>query len=139
MKNSKKIVIILVSILLIFAIGCLVYFKFVDKNVTFDDYTIYKGTIGKVEDYDSSKVVEGYKGGDRAYYITGRVSSFNKKGLTVILFNLYDKNNKNLGTAKAVIDNMEANKKYEFKAVSLVEAQDVSKITHYKLKSIEER
>ena len=52
-------------------------------------------------------------------------------------FNLYDKQNKLLGTAVGGLKEVKKGKTYSFRAIALVDDEDTLKIDHYKIKSIE--
>lgn len=138
---DKRNLIPAIIILLLIALLIGVYFSFKsekeDKQITYKEYTIYADHKGGIEKYDPSMTVDGYKGGDSAYYITGKISAKENKKYSVITFNLYDENNKLLGTAVAGLNKLEKDKVYDFKALSLIKNSDVEKITHYKLKSVE--
>ena len=139
-ESAKKTVIIFLLVILLLTIGTIVYISLFgksDKELKYGDYTIAEGHTGTIEKYDPSNTVEGYKGGtDKAYYITGNISSSKDKGFTVITFNLYDKDNKLLGTAVSGLNNLKKGKKYTFKALGLVTESDTNKISYYKLKDI---
>lgn len=107
------------------------------EEMKYEAYTIYDGHVGKVEEYDPSMTVDGYNGGEKAYYITGKISARENKDYSVITFNLYDKDNNLLGTAVAGLNELEKDKIYDFKALSLIKTEDVDKVTHYELKKVE--
>lgn len=135
----KKRIIILIVILAIIVGGVFVYFKLMYKNgdLEYGGFTVLKGHYGKVEKYDASHTVEGYKGSaDKAYYIIGKVTSKNDVGFTVITFDLYNKKDKKLGVAVAGLSKLEKGKEYNFRALSLVEGKYTNEIDHYKLNSI---
>ena len=142
---SKKPVMIALVILALVAIAIAIYFIFFstinddnNEKVVYEDYIISSNHYGKIEKYDPSNTVDGYKGdGNDAYYITGSITAKEDKNFTVITFNLYDKDNNLLGTAVAGLNELKKDKSYEFKALSLVESKDVVKIDHYKIKSVE--
>lgn len=137
----NKRTIIFISILLVI-VGVYIFYVHLsnktDGEIKYKDYTILKGHSGSIEKYDPSHTVEGYSGSnDKAYYINGKITSDVDKGFTIITFNLYDENNKLLGTAVAGINKMKKDLKYDFKALSLIKGEDIEKIDHYKIKSIE--
>ena len=135
-KKSVMIGIIAVIVLMIGIIIYCLFFANVDKKITYEDYTILKGHYGRVEKYDSSHAVEGYKGDKKnAYYITGKITADKNKNFTLITFNLYNKSNKKLGTAVAGLNEIEKGKTYDFKAISL-EKMNVNQVDHYKIKDI---
>lgn len=138
---SKKPVMVVLVILALIALGVAIYFLFIYDNsgeIVYEDYTIASGHSGKIEKYDSSYTVDGYKGDEyEAYYITGNITADEDKDFTVITFNLYDKENNLLGTAVGGLKEVKKGKTYAFKALSLVENKDVVKIDHYKIKSID--
>ena len=75
-KKSVMIGIVAVIVLMIGIIVYCLFFANVDKKITYEDYTILKGHYGKVEKYDPSYAVEGYKGDKKnAYYITGKITA----------------------------------------------------------------
>lgn len=137
--EKKSVMISMLVVIFIMAavvLYCLFFAKSTGK-IVYDDYTILEGHIGKIEKYDSSHVVEGYKGdGKTAYYISGKITADNNKSFTIITFNLYDKSNTLLGTAVAGLNEVKKDKVYDFKAVSLIESSGVQKIDHYKIKDI---
>lgn len=138
---SKKPVMVVFVVLALIAVAIAIYFLFIyDDNgeIVYEDYTIASGHVGKIEKYDSSYTVDGYKGGkDEAYYITGNITASEDKDFTVITFNLYDKDDNLLGTAVGGLNEVKKGKTYSFRALSLVENKDVAKIDHYEIKSIE--
>ena len=137
LKNKYVIVgIVIILILLVIFILSLLNPKVSDKEIKYEDYTILKGHYGQIEKYDSSRAIEGYKGDTKeAYYISGKITSSRNKGFTIITFNLYSRSNKLLGTAVAGLNEVKKGKTYSFRAVSL-EKIDLTKINHYKIKSI---
>lgn len=138
---SKKPVMIILVILALVAVLIAIYFMFIKDTsgeITYKDYTIATGHTGQIEKYDTSYTVDGYKGGDKAYYIKGNITAGNNKKFTVITFNLYDKKNNILGTAVGGLKEIKKGKTYEFKALSLIEQKDIDKIDHYKIKTIEQ-
>ena len=134
----KKLYVI--AIILVMAIVAIfLYSKYTvstDATMTYSDFTILEGHSGKIEKYDASNAVEGYKGGSEAYYISGKVKASSDKGFTLITFNLYDKEDNLLGTAVAGLKELKKDKAYDFKAVSLIEYEKVQQIDHYNLESI---
>ncbi len=135
-KKSVMIGIIAVIVLMIGVIIYCLFFANVDKKITYEDYTILKGHFGRVEKYDPSYAIEGYKGDKKnAYYITGKITADKNKSFTVITFNLYNKSNKKLGTAVAGLNEVKQGKTYDFKAISL-EKMNVKQVDHYKIKDI---
>ena len=107
-----------------------------DKEIIYGDYTILEGHFGRIEKYDPSHAIEGYKGDTKeAYYINGKITSSVNKKFTIITFDLYNKRNKLLGTAVAGLNEVKKGKTYNFKAVSL-EKIDLNTIDHYKIKNI---
>ena len=137
---SKRLIIYVMVIILASLIALMLYSFFIlDPNgsIKYNDCTIDSGHYGKTEKYDPSNTIEGYKGSeDSAYYIYGKISCKKDKKFTLITFNLYDQNNKLLGTAISGINKIKKDTKYSFKALSLTNEQDTSKINHYKLKDI---
>lgn len=128
--------------LIVFALAMsAIYFTLIkpkDGKIIYGDYTISSGHYGKIEKYDPSMTVEGYKGDmNNAYYITGKIRSKDNKDFTVITFNLYDKSNKLLGTAVAGLNELKKGTIYDFKALSLVDSSNMQRINHYKIRSIE--
>ncbi len=108
-----------------------------DSSISYNDYVIEKGHFGKFEKYDPSYTVVGYKGGnEEAYYINGKITSKVDKVFVLITFNLYDQDDKLLGTAVAGLNGLKKNKTYNFKALSLIESKYNKEIDHYKLKDI---
>lgn len=135
---SNKSVIAIVIILIV----ALLIFIFIGGNnsmsdaMTYEDFTVLKGHLGKLEKYDKSHAIEGYKGGSEAYYIKGKVTSNKDKGFTIMTFNLYDKNDNLLGTAVATLNEVKKGKTYTFKAVSLTEKAKTKQIDHYSIESV---
>ena len=98
LKNffSKKPVMIGLIILALAAVLMAIYFMFIKDTsgeIIYKDYTIASGHTGEIENYDKSYTVDGFKGGDKAYYIKGNITAGANKNFTVITFNLYDKKN----------------------------------------------
>lgn len=140
MKTNKKktIIIILVVVVLLILVAGVTYYllEIKDKDVVYNDYTVYEGTTGSLEEYDPSMTVEGLIPGKNAYYITGKISSKKTKSFSVITFELYDKKGNVLGEAVAGLNTLEKDKVYDFKAIALVNQDNLEKIDHYKLKSV---
>ena len=107
------------------------------KKMTYEEYTIHEGHKGSIEKYDESMTVDGVEKTDMAYYIVGEISTKEDKAFSVITFNLYDKNDKVLGTAIAGVNDLEKNKRYKFKAISTIDEKELEKISYYKIKSVE--
>lgn len=141
--GKKKLIISSVVIIALLLLGILILYlmpqneEAKDKDITYEAYTIHKGTEGKVEKYDPSMTVDGLEPGEYAYYITGKISSKEDKEFSIITFNLYDEENNLLGTAIAGLNNLEKNRIYDFKAISMVKPDEVEKIKRYELKSVE--
>lgn len=135
---SGKIAIIVVILIIAF-VGIFLYsknnVKDKEESITYKEFTI-KEHSGKIEKYDSSNAVEGYQGGKEAYYISGKITSTKDQGFILITFNLYNKQNKLLGTAIAGLNEMKKDKEYDFKAVSLIKYEEINKIDHYKIESV---
>lgn len=138
----KKQVAVILVILACIAVAICIYFVFfnkTDKEIIYEDYKILENHEGKIEEYDKSYTVDGYKGDNsKGYYITGKIIANKDKGFTVITFDLYDKNNKLLGTAVGGLNEMKSGKTYNFKALSLIDSKDINKIAYYKIKQIKE-
>lgn len=141
--DNKKMVII-GAVVLVVLIGGIILFlsnsndNAVGEKVKYKDYVLYEGHVGKVEKYDPSMVVEGYDSTEEnAYYISGKMSANSDKGFSIIEFNLYDKDDKLLGTAVAGLNDLKKGEVYEFKALGLISGEDVLKVDHYELKSVE--
>ena len=136
----KRLVIVSLTLIILVVVASAIYFTFVkpkDGKITYGDYTILRGHYGKVEKYDPSMTVEGYKNDkNNAYYITGKISAEENKSFTIITFNLYDKSNRLLGTAVAGVNELKKGNTYDFKALSLVDSSDLQRINHYRIKSI---
>lgn len=142
MKKNKKIktIIIIVIILAILLIGSALIYYFIenqDKDIVYNDYTIYERTTGTLEEYDPSITVDGLNAGENAYYIRGKISAKDDKSFSVITYNLYDKDNNLLGTAVAGLNSLEKDKVYDFEAIALLEQNDLTNIDHYELESVE--
>ena len=145
LKNLKKIfnkktivtIIVIIALLIISLIIYFIYKEDEPKNIIYEDYTIYSDHAGKIEKYDESMTVDGYEKSENAYYITGKISAKENKDFSVITFNLYDENDKLLGTAVAGLNELEKNVVYDFKALGLLKANQVEKVDHYTLKSVE--
>lgn len=136
--KSKQLTIIIVVIAVILIITGLFLFAKGNKNtkeLTYEDFTI-TSHIGEYKEYDKSLYVEGYKGSyDYAYYITGMIKSEKKHGFTTITFDLYDKNDKLLGTAVAGLNSVN-NSETKFTALSLIDSKEAKKVVSYELKEI---
>ena len=138
---SKKPVMIILVVLALIAILITIYFMFIkqtDGKIVYEDYTIASGHTGKIENYDSSYTVEGFKGGNKAYYIKANITADQNKKFTVITFDLYDKKNNLLGTAVGGLKEVKKGKTYEFKELSLIYEKMLQEIDHYKIKSIKQ-
>lgn len=107
------------------------------KKIKYEDYVIYEGHKGKLEKYDPSMTVDGFIANEDAYYITGKISTKEDKNFSIITFNLYDENDKLLGTAVAGLNELKKDKVYDFKALGIVKPENLEKIDHYELKSVE--
>lgn len=138
---NKKNLIPAIIIVALIAISIGIYFLYKDDNKTeainYKEYTIHEQHTGKIEEYDPTMTVDGYEGGEKAYYITGKISAKEDKSYSVITFNLYDKNDNLLGTAVAGLNELEKNKIYDFKALSLIKSEDVEKVVRYELEKVE--
>ena len=53
------------------------------------------------------------------------------------LYNLYDEDDNLLGTAIAGLNELKKDVVYDFKALSILKADDVEKVDHYTLESVE--
>ena len=134
-SKSLFVTLIIVALFMIVAGGFLL-FREDSGDLKYEDYTVYKGLEGSIEEYDSSMAVDGYKASNNAYYITGKISSKADKGFSIITFNLYNKRNELMGTAVAGLNELKKDKIYDFKAIALVDGKDLKKIDSYKLKSV---
>lgn len=147
--SKRSLILISVCVVLIVILG---FFLFNSSNssvqkkeydaFSYENYTILKGSTGKIDAYDKSLYIEGYKGNyDEVYYIDGTLKSSNEKKqkFVVITFNLYDKDGKLLGEAIAGVENVEKDKEYSFKAMSLTTTEDAKKVYRYDLKKIESK
>ena len=144
--NAKKLIkdkrfIAVVIVLVLVALG-LIFFLGPNNNneskkIRYEDYTIYEGHKGSFEKYDPSMTVDGFIANEDAYYITGKISTKENKSFSVITFNLYDEKDKLLGTAVAGLNELKKDKVYEFKALGIVKPENLEKIDHYELKSVE--
>ena len=140
---SKKPVIVVLVVFALIALAIVIYSLFIydndnDDAIVYENYTIASGHVGKLEKYDPSYTVDGYKGStDEAYYITGNITASEDKDFTVVTFNLYDEKNNFLGTAVGGVKEVKKGKTYSFRAIALVDDEDTLKIDHYKIKSIE--
>lgn len=91
---------------------------------------------------ENFSLLDGYRGyaGDYSmgYYIEGYVqNNFDREYSYVqITFNLYDADGVLVGTALDNINNLEANGKWKFKAISLTTSDETQSIASYKLKEI---
>ncbi len=136
----KRLVIVSLVLIVLVVVISTIYFTFIkpkDVKIIYGDYEVLSGHYGKVEKYDPSMTVEGYKGdNNNAYYITGKIKSKKDKGFTIITFNLYDKSNTLIGTAVAGVNELKEGNTYDFKALSLVNSSDMQRINHYRIKSI---
>lgn len=87
-------------------------------------------------------LLEGYKGySDEynfGYYIEGYVQNNSnwEYDYVQISFNLYDEEGVLIGTALDNINNLEAKGKWKFKAISLMDSEEVKNVASYKLKEI---
>ncbi len=138
---SKKPVMIVCVVVAVIAVIVAIYFMFFksyDNTIVYDDYTVANGHSGRIEKYDGSYTVDGYKGGSKAYYVNGNITASADKKFTVITFNLYDKKNKVLGVAVAGLNEVKKGKTYGFKALSLINESDIDKVDHYEIKSIKQ-
>lgn len=144
-KKFNKKTLIIVAIILLLIIGGVVAYTFLGSNsdnnesgkLKYEDYVIYEGHKGSLEKYDPSMTVDGHTKSENAYYITGKISTKDDKEFSVITFNVYDKDDKLLGTAVAGLNELKKDVKYDFRAIALVDAKDLEKIDYYKLKSVE--
>lgn len=142
-KMLKKILVIASSIIIIMAI---IYFKYfmndeikTNNDIKFNNYVI-TNHIGNIDTYDESLYIEGYKGNyDYAYYITGKIKVDINSKFILITFDLLDKDNKVIGKAQAGLNDIEKNKEYEFKAISLEDEMTIQNVVGYKIKSIESK
>lgn len=144
--NKKNIIIIVISLIVFLSLIVGLYFIFLKNNnmiksntIIYGDFIILNGNKGELLEYDKTTYIEGYKGSyDIAYYINGSIknNSTSTYKFIIITFNLYDKNNNNLGTAVCGLENVVGNQTYKFKAMSLTTTNDAKKVTSYKLKSI---
>lgn len=144
--NVKKLIkdkrfIAVVIVLVLVALGLVFFLGPNDNNeskkIRYEDYTIYEGHKGSLEKYNPSMTVDGFIPSDNAYYITGKISTKENKSFSVITFNLYDEKDKLLGTAVAGLNELKKDKVYEFKALGIVKPENLEKIDHYELKSVE--
>jgi len=148
--NKRSIILIGVCAVLLLVLGIFLFntFKKDEEDIkeydefVYENYVILKGSTGKLETYDKSLYIEGYKGSyDETYYINGTLKSneVEKQDFVVIRFNLYDKKGNVLGTAIAGINNVEKDKEYKFKAMSLTTDEDARKVYRYDIKNIESK
>lgn len=97
---------------------------------------------GTTSNKEKFTLLEGYKGYtgdyDIGYYIEGYIQNNTEKEYSYVQveFNLYDEEGALIGTALDNINNLEANSKWKFKAVSLLTSDETSKVASYKLKEI---
>lgn len=81
---------------------------------------------------------EGYNGysDGYGYYIEGTITNNTDKQYSYaqVTFNLYDKDENQLGTAVANINNLDANANWKFKAIGLI--TDAKAVSSYKLTEI---
>lgn len=140
-KVLKRILVIASLVIVILAILYFVFFmnpniKEKNNKIKYNEYTIYNNK-GYLDNYDKSLYVEGYNGDyDKAYYITGKLTSEKDSDFVVVIFNLYDKDDKIISTAVAGINDVKKNKEYSFKAMSLCDSKTALNVSYYKIKSI---
>lgn len=148
--SKRSIILISISVILAVILGILLFsrFKNNENNIkeygkfSYENFVIQEGSTGKLNAYDKTMYIEGYKGNyDEAYYINGVLNSKNelKQKFVVITFNLYDKKGNLLGEAIAGVSNVEKDKEYSFKAISLTTTEDAKKVYRYDLKKIESK
>lgn len=137
--NKKTIIpiVIVIALIIISIIIYLLYKNETPEDIVYEDYTIYSDLMGKVEEYDSSMTVDGYEPSGKAYYVIGKISSKEDKDFSVITFNLYDKDDKLLGTAIAGLNELKKGKTYDFKALGIIDGTDVEKVDYYTLEKVE--
>ena len=141
-KILKRILIVSSLVIVILVILYFLVFmnpdiKKKNNEIKYKEYTILNNNKGYLDNYDKSLYVEGYKGDyDKAYYITGKLTSEKDSDFVVIVFNLYDKNDKIISTAVAGINDVKKNKEYSFKAMSLCDSKTALNVSYYKIKSI---
>lgn len=137
-KKSVVIVTVVIVLLLIISLLCLTLLKEEEPStIKYEDYTISEGHYGKIEKYDSSYTVDGYKGGNKAYYITGNITAKKDKSFTKIVFDLYDKEGKKIGTAVDGVKSLKKGKVYKFKALGIIDSKNIENIDSYKINTIE--
>jgi len=148
--SKRSFILISISVILVVVASILLFGRF-NKNkeqikeydaFSYENYVVLKGSTGKIASYDKSLYIEGYKGNyDEVYYIDGTLKSSNetKQKFVVVTFNLYDKSGNLLGEAIAGIGNVEKDKEYTFKAMSLTTTEDAKKVYRYDLKKIESK
>lgn len=139
MKKGLRNKFIIIGIVLLLILLVIFVISKIGNNsdvMTYKNFTILEGHSGKIDKYDPSNAVEGYKGGKEAYYISGKINSTQNQSFVLITFNLYDKKDNLLGTAVAGVRKLKKNQPYDFKAVSLIEYEKIKKIDHYKLESV---
>lgn len=137
---NKKTIIPIIVIAALIVISLIIYFIYkeeVPQDIVYEDYTIYSEHVGKVEEYDQSMTVDGYEPSNNAYYVTGKISAKEDKDFSVITFNLYDEDDNLLGTAIAGLNELKKDVVYDFKALGILKADDVEKVDHYTLESVE--
>ena len=142
-KLLKKILVITSFVIIIMAI---VYFRFfmndkveANNDIKFNNYEITEH-LGHLDTYDKTMYIEGYQGNyNYAYYITGKIKSDINSKFILITFELLDKDNKVIGTAQAGLNDIEKNKEYNFKAISLEGEMTIQNVVGYKIKSIESK
>lgn len=142
-KILKKILVLTAFIIIIMAI---IYFRFfmndkveANNDIKFNNYEITEH-LGHLDKYDKTMYIEGYKGSyNYAYYITGKIKSDINNKFILITFDLLDKDNKVIGIAQAGLNNIEKNKEYDFKAISLEGEMIIQNVVGYKIKSVESK
>jgi len=147
--EKKKLILIGVCVLLAIVLIILLFFVLgkgdsnpIGEKMTYENYTILEGHTGELKSYDKSLYVEGYQGSyGEAYYIEGTLKSseIEKQDFVVIRFNLYDKKGNVLGTAIAGLNDVEKDKEYKFKAMSLTTDENAKKVYKYDIKKIESK
>ena len=142
-KLLKKILVLTAFIIIFMAI---IYFRYfmndkveANNDIKFNNYQITEH-LGHLDTYDKTMYIEGYQGSyNYAYYITGKIKSDINSKFILITFDLLDKDNKVIGTAQAGLNNIEKNKEYDFKAISLEGEMIIQNVVGYKIKSIESK
>ena len=142
-KPIKKIVSIVLIVVVLVILCILIYKAFMPKTenligkATINEVTIYENTKGKIEEYDKTMYIEGYKGKyEKAYYITGTIVSNVYYNNVIITFNVKDRKGNIIGSAVAGLTNVQKGKEYNFKALSTVEESDLNKIHSYEVVDI---